>query len=133
VDHLERKRPPQGRIPAASAGSDHRGTASVYDGRTASGRVQVAFDCHDPASLATFWAAVLGYRPPDIQPEPKRVKNRVHLDVGVSPAGPGQRREIDEEAKRVVGLGGRILRSVTDDSGYFVVMQDPEGNEFCID
>jgi len=117
--------------------------------------------------LGTFWAAVLGYRAPDLPPplptrevgeedlnaicrlvdpdrmrpsflfqrvpEPKVVKNRVHLDVGASPAGPGQRREIDEEAKRVVGLGGRILRSVTDDSGYFVVVQDPEGNEFCID
>jgi predicted enzyme related to lactoylglutathione lyase len=35
--------------------------------------------------------------------------------------------------RRVVELGARSLRSVTDDAGYFVVLQDPEGNEFCID
>ena len=140
------------------------------------GRVQVTFDCVDPSTLATFWAAVLGYPPPDIHavraklralgtadedlgnwcavedpspsldgtarprlffqrvPEPKVVKNRVHLDVAAPSDGPGDRRQqIDAEVRRVVQLGARELRSVTDDAGYFVVLQDPEGNEFCID
>jgi hypothetical protein len=124
------------------------------------GRVQVTFDCADPAALATFWAAVLGYPPPDQGmnedgdpwsritdptrarprlffqrvPEAKVVKNRVHLDVAAPADGPGDRRhQVDAEVERIVGLGASRLRSVTDEAGYFVVMQDPEGNEFCID
>jgi hypothetical protein len=134
------------------------------------GRVQVTFDCIDPTSLATFWAALLGYPPPDVDgfrarlraigtadedlgnwcaiedpsrvrprlffqrvQETKVVKNRVHLDVAAPSDGPGDRRQqIDAEVRRVVQLGARSLRSVTDDAGYFVVLQDPEGNEFCI-
>jgi hypothetical protein len=126
----------------------------------APGRVQVTFDCAGPAALATFWAAVLGYPPPEVGtnengdrwsriadptgarprlffqrvPEPKVAKNRVHLDVAAASDGPGDRRQqIDYEVNRVVGLGASRLRSVTDEAGYFVVMQDPEGNEFCID
>jgi len=124
------------------------------------GRVQVTFDCADPAAVATFWAGVLGYLPPELGtnehgepwsriadpmgvrprlffqrvPEPKVVKNRVHLDVASPSDGPGDRRQqIDAEVERVAGLGARPLRSVTDEAGYFVVMQDPEGNEFCVD
>jgi hypothetical protein len=134
------------------------------------GRVQVTFDCADPDSLASFWAEVLRYPPPDFAerdrkmraagfpedqlesmvsisdptgagprvffqrvPEPKVVKNRVHLDVGVSADGHGTKELIDAEVARVVDLGGRVLHPVSDDAGYFVVMQDPEGNEFCID
>jgi hypothetical protein len=126
----------------------------------APGRVQVTFDCADPAALATFWAGLVGYPPPEHGtnedggrwsriadstgarprlffqqvPEPKVVKNRVHLDVAAPAEGPGDRRQqIDAEVNRVVGLGASRLRSVTDEVGYFVVMQDPEGNEFCID
>ena len=128
-----------------------------------SGRVQVTFDCADPAALASFWAAVLGYPPPDIEgthavlrglghpeetlgewyriedsdgagprlafqrvPEPKTSKNRVHLDV--KPLD----RDLDTEVERVVTLGATRLRQVTDEAGTFVVLQDPEGNEFCI-
>jgi Glyoxalase-like domain len=68
-------------------------------------------------------------------PEPKTVKNRVHLDLN---AGGGRqvpleerRRKIDEEAARLVGLGATLLRSVAEEEGeYFVNMLDPEGNEF---
>ena len=66
-------------------------------------------------------------------PEPKVTKNRVHLDVGATEASLGSREDIDREVKRIVGLGGRVLRCVTDEAGYFVVMLDPEGNEFCVD
>jgi catechol 2,3-dioxygenase-like lactoylglutathione lyase family enzyme len=128
-----------------------------------SGNVQVTFDCADPAALATFWAAVLGYPPPDIDgthavlralgqaeetlgdwyriedpnndgprlafqrvPEHKTTKNRVHLDV--------QPRDstLQQEVERVLALGATQLETVTDEAGTFVILQDPEGNEFCI-
>jgi hypothetical protein len=116
--------------------------------------MQVTFDCANPAALAAFWAEVFSYPPPAMLdadraiigdpdgvqpsllfqrvPESKIVKNRVHLDVHVGD-GPGRQPQIDTEATRLVGLGARQLHPVTDDAGYFVVMQDPEGNEFCLD
>jgi hypothetical protein len=66
-------------------------------------------------------------------PGPKTVKNRVHLDVRISTEQPGDRETIDAEAERLVNLGASIARSVVDGESYFVVLQDPEGNEFCID
>ncbi|MER6994749.1 VOC family protein [Streptomyces sp. NPDC000410] len=59
-------------------------------------------------------------------PEPKTVKNRLHLDLH---PGPGRR---DEEVVRLEGLGATVLRRVTHPSGDWVLMQDPEGNEFCV-
>ncbi len=139
--------------------------------------IQVTFDCEDPDRLATFWAAVLGYKkqdPPEGYatwneflaaqgipeeqwnsasaiidpagigpriyfqqvPEPKIVKNRVHLDVNV---GGGLQTPLDERRKRVnaeverlVGLGATKLRSVEEHGEAWVVMADPEGNEFCL-
>lgn len=128
-----------------------------------SGQVQITFDCAEPAALATFWAAVLGYPPPDIDgthaalrglghpeetlgdwyriedphhhgprlafqrvPEPKTSKNRVHIDV--KPLD----RTLHEEVRRVLDVGATSLETITDEAGTFVVLQDPEGNEFCI-
>ncbi len=69
-------------------------------------------------------------------PEPKTVKNRVHLDVNV---GGGHTTPIDERRARVdaaverlVGLGATRLRPYEESGEYWVVMQDPEGNEFCL-
>lgn len=69
-------------------------------------------------------------------PEPKTVKNRVHLDlnVGGGMATPMETRKerVHQEAARLEGLGASQLRTVEDWSGYCVVMRDPEGNEFCV-
>jgi hypothetical protein len=69
-------------------------------------------------------------------PEPKVVKNRVHLDLRV---GGGRevpvaerRRRIDAEVTRLVGLGATRLLAHEGSDYYAVVMQDPEGNEFCL-
>jgi hypothetical protein len=67
-------------------------------------------------------------------PEPKVVKNRVHLDLNVG-GGPQvpieeRRRRIEAELARLVGLGATVLRTVDEDGEYFVNMLDPEGNEF---
>ncbi len=70
-------------------------------------------------------------------PEGKTAKNRVHLDVRAAPgAGPEQRMPLLEaEAHRLVAHGASIEGRVEADamSGGFVVMHDPEGNEFCLD
>ncbi|MGW0131510.1 VOC family protein [Streptomyces sp. NPDC003299] len=98
-------------------------------------------DASDPERLATFWSELLGRpivgrtgpyvwlrRENDLglgfqqTAEPKSGKNRVHFDV--SSADP------DAEQQRVESLGGRRLEQYAD--GGFLVMADPEGNEFCI-
>ncbi len=123
---------------------------------------QVVIDCGDPDRVAEFWAGALGYRieapgagldpgrtaaviDPEGRkprlffervPEGKVVKNRIHLDLNVS-GGPNtpaeeRRRRIDEEVVRVSGLGATVLRPMEAWGEYWVVMQDPEGNEFCV-
>lgn len=110
--------------------------------------VAVALDCRDPEALAAFWCAALGYRVREwwsdavgtryvetqggdgavllFQPvrEDKTVKNRLHLDIA-----PVQGSQADE-VTRLVGLGASLL----DDRPAlpWVVLADPEGNEFCV-
>ncbi|MGW0830735.1 VOC family protein [Streptomyces prunicolor] len=59
-------------------------------------------------------------------PEPKTTKNRLHLDLH---PGPDHR---EAEVERLTGLGASVLRRVTEPAGAWVVMTDPEGNEFCV-
>lgn len=59
-------------------------------------------------------------------PEPKTAKNRLHLDLHR-----GEGRRVDEVA-RLEGLGASVLRHVEEPAGGWVVMADPEGNEFCV-
>jgi hypothetical protein len=69
-------------------------------------------------------------------PEPKVAKNRVHLDINVGggPSAPaGERRaRIDAEVERLHGAGASVFRRVEEGPEFWVVMQDPEGNEFCV-
>lgn len=113
----------------------------------------ITFDCLDVERVGRFWAAVTGYVddpqnpnepgdrewvlvPPDGAgpgllflgvPEPKTVKNRVHLDL--QPAT-GRDAEVD----RLFGLGATVVADHrrSDDSGW-VVLADPEGNELCVE
>jgi hypothetical protein len=70
-------------------------------------------------------------------PEDKTAKNRVHLDLGVS-GGPGvpleqRRAKVDAEATRLKELGASDQRGAIELRGeYWVRMNDPEGNEFCV-
>lgn len=59
-------------------------------------------------------------------PEPKTVKNRLHLDLH---AGPERR---DAEVARLEKLGAKVLRKVAEPGGTWTVLSDPEGNEFCV-
>jgi hypothetical protein len=70
-------------------------------------------------------------------PEGKVVKNRVHLDLNASSkreVGPDEgRRRVDAEVERLRSEGGTVVRPGGEERGeYWVVMQDPEGNEFCV-
>ena len=60
--------------------------------------------------------------------------NRLHLDVRVSGAADddGGRAAQDAEAERLVRLGGTVHRRVEDLGQTWVVLRDPEGNEFCL-
>ena len=108
---------------------------------------EVVIDCNDPRLVADFWAKVLGW---DVQqqgedfwmsesgqpfpdlclvfgrvPETKTVKNRVHIDV--SPVGCDR----DDEVARLEALGAKRA-DIGQGEQPWVVLQDPEGNEFCV-
>ena len=114
-------------------------------------RIQcVVIDCADPPELARFWAAALGWRvtfssdaecalePPegsgetDVSPDlvfvrvpdEKVVKNRLHLDL----------RPDDQAAQveRLLALGATRAEIGQTGEEPWVVLADPEGNEFCV-
>jgi hypothetical protein len=69
-------------------------------------------------------------------PEPKTAKNRVHLDLAVG-GGRGtppeeQRRNVAAAVERAVAAGATKVREVDEGDEHWVVLQDPEGNEFCM-
>jgi hypothetical protein len=114
-------------------------------------RIQsVVIDAHDPVALARFWSQALGWRiteedahesvlePPEGSPandvapdllfgrvpETKSIKNRLHLDL----------RPDDQQAhvERLLELGATRTDVGQDGSESWVVLADPEGNEFCV-
>jgi predicted enzyme related to lactoylglutathione lyase len=109
--------------------------------------VKLVLDCRDPSALATFWSEALGYAElgsvenytllaasdgagPQLLlqkvPEDKTSKNRMHLDIDAA--------DIEAEASRLEGLGAtRLEREAIREHGHgWVLMADPEGNEFCV-
>lgn len=70
-------------------------------------------------------------------PEEKAGKNRVHLDVRAAPGLQGEERmaALEEQCERLVALGATRLQRFEPAppmGAGFIVMQDPEGNEFCL-
>ncbi len=69
-------------------------------------------------------------------PEPKTVKNRVHLDVNVGGGHgtpPDERRSrVDTAVERLIEIGATKVQTFEQHGERWVVMQDPEGNEFCL-
>ena len=106
----------------------------------------VAIDCADAAAVANFWAEALGREIADHPtrehavvlvddagvhgprlafhqvPEPKTVKNRVHLDFVTT--------EFEAESDRLVGLGAEKVREVEQGDARWTTFRDIEGNEF---
>jgi predicted enzyme related to lactoylglutathione lyase len=104
----------------------------------------VVIDAHDPAALARFWTGVLdwsilyeaddevvitkdGTTFPGLVfvrvPEAKQAKNRLHLDLAPDDQA--------AEVERLVGMGATKVDIGQGDVGW-VVLADPEGNEFCV-
>jgi predicted enzyme related to lactoylglutathione lyase len=107
--------------------------------------IGLVLDCADPERLAQFWADALEgerigaagnyvlVKGPAGQalllqhvPEPKTGKNRMHFDVHVP--------DVEGEATRLQGLGAsRLTGDVQEEfDSRWIVMADPEGNEFCV-
>jgi hypothetical protein len=107
----------------------------------------IAIDAVHPRVVADFWCGVLGWHvagedegvvsiaPPDGSwptidvcpvPEGKTVKNRLHLDLRAD--GLSTRDELD----RLLGLGARPADVGQAADATWVVLSDPEGNEFCL-
>ena len=105
----------------------------------------ITFDTADPQSLARFWSAVTGREVvdsgPDLArvssevpggpallflrvPESKTVKDRIHLDL--------ETEDRAAEVSRVIALGATFHSEVKGSTHEWTVLQDPEGNEFCI-
>lgn len=113
---------------------------------TADRSLGLVLDSRDPQALAPFWAAALGYAviadvdnyvllmPADGQgpklllqkvPEAKAGKNRVHFDIETA--------DIESVAADLEAIGGRrIAPAQTEHGSRWIVMNDPEGNEFCV-
>jgi predicted enzyme related to lactoylglutathione lyase len=114
-------------------------------------RIQnVSIDCREPERLADFWAEALGWRVtsveteevvlepptgspgegvvPDILflrvPDDRVAKNRLHLDLRPS--------DQFAEVQRLVGLGATHVDVGQTPDCTWVVLADPEGNEFCV-
>ena len=108
----------------------------------------ITFDCHNPLLLAEFWSAVLEYetenwpvidgatsKPRDggvphiafiKAPEAKTAKNRLHLDIQPVDG------TMESEVERLVELGATRIDVFNEPSETWTVMNDPEGNEFCV-
>jgi predicted enzyme related to lactoylglutathione lyase len=108
--------------------------------------VQVVLDVGDIKRAAAFWGALLGQTPGPPRahgqfvtvgalidttwlvlqhvPECKTGKNRVHLDLTVA--------DVEAAVNRILELGGKKVREVREGGGHFVIMADPDGNEFCV-
>jgi Glyoxalase-like domain len=67
-------------------------------------------------------------------PEGKTAKNRVHLDVNVGAglSGDDRRAAVRRRADDLVALGAIELRDHSENGEYWIVLQDVEGNEFCV-
>jgi catechol 2,3-dioxygenase-like lactoylglutathione lyase family enzyme len=67
-------------------------------------------------------------------PEAKTTKNRLHLDIWIPHDDPTADHSalVEREAARLVQLAAARIRTRDDDGEFYIVMQDPEGNEFCI-
>jgi hypothetical protein len=67
-------------------------------------------------------------------PEGKTAKNRVHLDVNVGAGLPHDERKsaVRTRADEIVALGATELRTAEENGEYWIVMQDIDGNEFCV-
>ena len=109
----------------------------------------IVIDAADPDSLRRFWVAAMHYEPygsaggyrsavprkgsigpkmvfQQVDDPQTSTKNRLHIDIIVGD-------EIDQEVERLEGLGAsRLTELIAEVGTSWIVMADPEGNEFCL-
>lgn len=109
---------------------------------------ELVIDCAEPRRLADWWAQVMGYAVTEATdeiveisggpgvsptfvfaqvPEGKSVKNRLHIDLNAN-AGSDQATEL----QRLLELGATRVDVGQGDDVSWIVLADPEGNEFCL-
>jgi len=101
-------------------------------------------NCSDLALMTSFWSQALSLVPSSLAPDddfrvlrgrhanvslqlartPVTARDQMHLDLYTS--------DQDAEVERLVGLGAKVVRHNRDPEDDYVVMSDPEGNEFCV-
>lgn len=106
----------------------------------------LVIDAHDPRKVADFWLAALDWEEGEVDetgvsigppgggpgidvlavPDDKAVKNRLHLDLRAD--GSTQAAEVE----RLLGLGATRVDIGQGPDVSWVVLADPEGNEFCV-
>jgi len=124
-------------------------TAACDGAVMASRASNFCIDAHDPYAQTLWWAQVLddfrlddemspedeecGLVGPDDRyllflrvPEPKTVKNRMHLCLRPTD------RSRDAEVERLLGLGATMVDDLRKPDRGWAVLADPEGNEFCV-
>ena len=106
----------------------------------------LTMDASDVESLAQFWCSATDYKVADSYypvlavlaadkpdyprllilqvPEAKVAKNRLHMEFHTD--------DLSSEAERIVGLGGTLVAEREYETTHWIVMRDPEGNEFCL-
>ncbi len=104
----------------------------------------LTFDCHDAQALAAFWSAAIGQPIEDdwgefvrlapgqggirlafqAVPEDKIAKNRMHMDINSN--------NMAETVENLIELGASVVAEHPSPNATWTVMQDPEGNEFCV-
>ncbi|HYU83234.1 MAG TPA: VOC family protein [Kribbellaceae bacterium] len=110
-------------------------------------KIGLVLDCADPGTIAEFWEQALGVKrlgaagnyvllasPSGALPnlllqrvsEPRVAKNRMHLDIEIP--------DVDAEVERLERIGAHRLeeQARTEHGRRWVIMVDPEGNEFCV-
>jgi catechol 2,3-dioxygenase-like lactoylglutathione lyase family enzyme len=101
-------------------------------------------NCADIELMTDFWTAALGLEPSSrgagddfrvlrgervnlslqVSDSPVTARDQMHLDLYSDDA--------DDQVQRLLGLGATTVREVKDPGDTYVVMRDPEGNEFCV-
>jgi predicted enzyme related to lactoylglutathione lyase len=124
-----------------------RSAQVCHPAKVGEAKIGFVLDCADPGALATFWEQALGAKrlgaagnyvllgsPSGALPnlllqrvgEPRVAKNRMHLDIEIL--------DVDAEVERLEGIGAHRLeeQARTEHGRRWVIMADPEGNEFCV-
>jgi predicted enzyme related to lactoylglutathione lyase len=105
----------------------------------------IGIDTNDLATASGFWRAVTGYQVSSsgadhvfladpakagpglfvqLVPEPRAGKNRLHIDLFSD--------DLEGEAARLRALGATVVQRHPGDDGGWIVLADPDGNQFCI-